>query len=338
MGFSRKNFETPILVGREPLATEKELEAASNASQLLSGIVNKFILRRTNTLLSKHLPPKLVQLVCVKLTPLQEALYRHIMDSKAMLLLLTGGKQTVRAPCVFAVSFPRSLRSSPAFLPLVHAQGVLSFITTLKKLCNHPRLIYEPPKGGTRGPGPSSDDIASLFPEGFHKDKSSMPWMSGKFDVLARMLALMRKKEGPRGPFTGDRIVIVSNYTQTLDLITVLCRENHYPIIRLDGSTTPAKRQKLVDQFNDRTRDEFVFLLSSKAGGCGLNLVGGNRLILFDPDWNVRGLCPVSCDATWACCVVPVHAVALIAPVVLFSVVRAFAAGNGQAGRSSRVA
>ncbi len=79
--------------------------------------VNKFILRRTNTLLSKHLPPKLVQIVCVKLTPLQEALYRHIMDSKAMLLLLCGGKAT----------------------------GVLSSITTLKKLCNHPRLVYEPP-------------------------------------------------------------------------------------------------------------------------------------------------------------------------------------------------
>ena len=41
-----------------------------------------------------------------------------------------------------------------------------------------------------------------------------------------------------------------------------------------------------MDQFNDATRDEFVFLLSSKAGGCGLNLIGGNRLILFDPDWN----------------------------------------------------
>lgn len=43
------------------------------------------------------------------------------------------------------------------------------------------------------------------------------------------------------------------------------------------------KRQKLVDQFNDPERDEFVFLLSSKAGGCGLNLIGANRLVLFDP-------------------------------------------------------
>lgn len=43
------------------------------------------------------------------------------------------------------------------------------------------------------------------------------------------------------------------------------------------------KRQKYVDQFNDPQRPEFVFLLSSKAGGCGINLIGANRLILFDP-------------------------------------------------------
>jgi DNA repair and recombination RAD54-like protein len=46
------------------------------------------------------------------------------------------------------------------------------------------------------------------------------------------------------------------------------------------------KRQKLVDRFNDPEGKEFVFLLSSKAGGCGINLIGANRLILFDPAWN----------------------------------------------------
>ena len=66
--------------------------------------------------------------------------------------------------------------------------------------------------------------------------------------------------------------------------LRTLCTQ--YPVIRLDGSTSISKRQKFVVQFNDPTKREFVFLLSSKAGGCGLNLVGGNRLILFDPDWN----------------------------------------------------
>jgi DNA repair and recombination RAD54-like protein len=46
---------------------------------------------------------------------------------------------------------------------------------------------------------------------------------------------------------------------------------------------TITKRQKLVDQFNNPEGKEFIFLLSSKAGGCGINLIGANRLILFDP-------------------------------------------------------
>lgn len=58
-----------------------------------------------------------------------------------------------------------------------------------------------------------------------------------------------------------------------------------YPCLRLDGTMAIAKRQKLVDQFNDPDGGQFVFLLSSKAGGCGINLIGANRLILFDPDW-----------------------------------------------------
>ena len=58
-----------------------------------------------------------------------------------------------------------------------------------------------------------------------------------------------------------------------------------YPVLKLDGSTTIGKRQKLVKLFNDPAERQFVFLLSSKAGGCGLNLIGGNRLVLFDPDW-----------------------------------------------------
>jgi len=46
------------------------------------------------------------------------------------------------------------------------------------------------------------------------------------------------------------------------------------------------KRQAMVDEFNDPESGLIAFLLSSKAGGCGINLIGGNRLVLFDPDWN----------------------------------------------------
>jgi DNA repair and recombination RAD54-like protein len=53
---------------------------------------------------------------------------------------------------------------------------------------------------------------------------------------------------------------------------------------------TISKRQKLVDQFNDPNGKEFIFLLSSKAGGCGINLIGANRLVLFDPGLCARSL------------------------------------------------
>jgi hypothetical protein len=49
---------------------------------------------------------------------------------------------------------------------------------------------------------------------------------------------------------------------------------------------TIKKRAKVVEKFNDPTSPEFIFMLSSKAGGCGLNLIGANRLVMFDPDWN----------------------------------------------------
>lgn len=98
-------------------------------------------------------------------------------------------------------------------------------------------------------------------------------------NMIPSMLARIRKD-------TNDKIVLISNYTQTLDVFEKLCRSRNYGSLRLDGTMNVNKRQKLVDKFNDPEGSEFVFLLSSKAGGCGLNLIGANRLVLFDPDWN----------------------------------------------------
>ena len=80
--------------------------------------------------------------------------------------------------------------------------------------------------------------------------------------------------------------MLISNYTQTLDMMDQLFKRKRWPFCRLDGSMTIPKRAKIVDKFNDPEQPEFIFLLSSKAGGCGINLIGANRLILFDPDWN----------------------------------------------------
>ena len=85
---------------------------------------------------------------------------------------------------------------------------------------------------------------------------------------------------------TDDKVVLVSNYTQTLDLFEAMCVQEGWKCCKLDGSCNIKKRTKMVEEFNDPRGGLYCFLLSSKAGGCGLNLIGANRLVLFDPDWN----------------------------------------------------
>jgi DNA repair and recombination protein RAD54 and RAD54-like protein len=150
----------------------------------------------------------------------------------------------------------------------------LAVITQMKKLCNHPELVYEKCVKKEAG----FENALELFPANFNLKQVQCEF-SGKMAVLDMLLASIKHQ-------TTDRVVLVSNYTQTLDMFTKLCEMRRYPHVRLDGSMTIKKRGKIVEQFNDLGNNEFIFMLSSKAGGCGLNLIGANRLVMFDPDWN----------------------------------------------------
>ncbi|KAK8091777.1 recombinational repair protein [Apiospora hydei] len=243
----RKRFELPILRGRDADASEVDRQKGDAQTAELLGIVNRFIIRRTNDILSKYLPVKYEHVVFCNLAPFQLDLYKYFITSPDIQALLRGkGSQPLKA------------------------------IGILKKLCNHPDLLN------------LSEDLPGCekhWPEDYvpkearGRDREVKPWYSGKMQVLDRMLARIRQD-------TNDKIVLISNYTQTLDLFERLCRNRAYGCLRLDGTMNVTKRQKLVDKFNDPDGPEFVFLLSSKAGGCGLNLIGANRLVLFDPDWN----------------------------------------------------
>ena len=101
---------------------------------------------------------------------------------------------------------------------------------------------------------------------------------SGK---LRAMRALLREVKRT----TDDRFVLISNSTSILDLFDAVLSKERLRFMRLDGSLAANKRQERVDAFNTDP-SIFAFRLSSKAGGCGINLIGANRLILFDPDWN----------------------------------------------------
>ena len=243
----RKKFELPILRGRDAAGSDLDRQKGEVANAELGSVVNKFIIRRTNDILSKYLPVKYEHVVFCKLAPFQVDLYNHFIQSPDIKSLLRGkGSQPLKA------------------------------IGMLKKLCNHPDLLdLSADLPGSENFWP--DDYTPKEARG--RDRDVKTWYSGKMMVLERMLARIRQD-------TNDKIVLISNYTQTLDIFENLCRNRKYGCLRLDGTMNVNKRQKLVDKFNDPNGEEFVFLLSSKAGGCGLNLIGANRLVLFDPDWN----------------------------------------------------
>jgi DNA repair and recombination RAD54-like protein len=95
----RKKYERPILISREPGASQNAIERAAKLQKELSTIVNEFILKRGNILNAQHLPPKLVQFVCCKLSPIQETLYNALLSSKEV-RHIREGKQTNTLNCI----------------------------------------------------------------------------------------------------------------------------------------------------------------------------------------------------------------------------------------------
>lgn len=133
----------------------------------------------------------------------------------------------------------------------------LTTLTALRKICSHPSLHKT-----------NSDADSVAF-------ENVSVTLSGKMMVLDALLREIHQKA------SNDKVVIVSNFTQALSSIeSFVLKPRLLSYLRLDGSTP--NRQALVDTFN-RTRPEssFCLLLSSKAGGCGLNITGANRLVMF---------------------------------------------------------
>uniref|UniRef100_A0A3Q3VSN0 Uncharacterized protein n=1 Tax=Mola mola TaxID=94237 RepID=A0A3Q3VSN0_MOLML len=251
----RKVYEEPILRSRQPSCTEEERILGEERAAELSRLTGMFILRRTQEIINCYLPPRLDWTLFCEPSPLQQELYKQLLCHRVFKACLHGSTQT-------------------------HTH--LACITALKKLCNHPGLLHSTVKERTDcGSVENSlyEGLAELFPE-FYSSGGFSTADSGKLLVLSDLLTAIRQLS------PSDRVVVVSNYTKTLDLLQDLCVQMGYTFCRLDGNTPTIQRQRLVDSFNSPYSQNFLFLLSSKAGGVGLNLVGASHLVLYDIDWN----------------------------------------------------
>ncbi|KAL9604914.1 MAG: hypothetical protein Q9179_001680 [Wetmoreana sp. 5 TL-2023] len=169
----------------------------------------------------------------------------------------------------------RHVLASPAFhaAALGSCECPLQLITVLKKVCNSPSLLSS--KAEQANTSDTATLVASVPPNLLRSNAGST-----KLRMLDQLLHALRTT-------TSEKVVLVSNYTSTLDLLSNLLTSVGHNFTRVDGSTPSHKRQEIIDDFNRSSADDcFAFLLSARTGGVGINLIGASRLVLFDVDWN----------------------------------------------------
>ncbi|XP_025286980.1 probable global transcription activator SNF2L1 isoform X3 [Canis lupus baileyi] len=149
---------------------------------------------------------------------------------------------------------------------------LLNILMQLRKCCNHPYLF----DGAEPGPPYTTDEhIVSN---------------SGKMVVLDKLLAKLKEQ--------GSRVLIFSQMTRLLDILEDYCMWRGYEYCRLDGQTPHEEREdkflevellgqrEAIEAFNAPNSSKFIFMLSTRAGGLGINLASADVVILYDSDWN----------------------------------------------------
>lgn len=265
-------FVLPIRAGGYATATKMQVIMAYKCALALKDLIEPFLLRRTKQEIQKSqnasnlgtlLPGKQEQIIFCRLTKRQIALYKRFLASPEVALVLHREIRPFRA------------------------------IMVLRHICNHPDLLASFGNGGLADKrrqlydedDEDVDDLATLLEQVDCEDEDSgsrAPFgdatASGKMMVLQKILALWKEQ--------GHRVLIFTQTRSMLDILESFMSRLGHNCTRLDGTTSVTERQQRLDAFNASQSPLFAFLLTTRAGGIGVNLVGADRVVVFDPDWN----------------------------------------------------
>ncbi|KAI8991572.1 SNF2 family N-terminal domain-containing protein [Mycotypha africana] len=137
---------------------------------------------------------------------------------------------------------------------------LLNIVMQLRKCCNHPYLF----DGAEPGPPYTTDQ--------------HLVDNSGKMIVLDKLLKKCKAQ--------GSRVLLFSQMSRVLDILEDYCWWKEYAYCRIDGQTSQEDRIDAIDEYNKPDSDKFIFLLTTRAGGLGINLTTADIVILYDSDWN----------------------------------------------------
>ena len=227
------------------------------------------VLRRVKEDVAKDIPPKEETIIDVELTTIQKQYYRAIFEKNHGFLMQTtkGG------------------------LP-----KLMNIQMELRKCCNHPYLIsgveekemeqleYDLSAVGDTNLRNSTISetrceakLLSKLDFNRRRVEDHIIPTSGKMVLLDKLLPKLRME--------GHKVLIFSQMVKAIDIIEEYCEFRSFPCERLDGKVKGNDRQKGIDRFN-MDPDAFIFLLSTRAGGVGINLTAADTVIIFDSDWN----------------------------------------------------
>ncbi|KAG5509739.1 hypothetical protein GH5_05603 [Leishmania sp. Ghana 2012 LV757] len=293
-----EEFETPIAQSRNVRASPLALATAVECAKTLQAHIAPYLLRRLKRQVNTSLPPKYERVLRVPLTDEQLDQYLQVLCSPAVQRLFA---QTVMYGSRYG-GLDRDGRDSAGSLHVAGPRANMAsrrnnsgvrlesfrLMSQLRQICNHAD-IYAVQRGvdeedrmllGRRGAAAELSSGSVRRPGQHRSFRSNNPVNllgSGKLNALLMML-----KEWQ---VFGHRVLVFSQTRMMLDIIENMCEQQAYSYIRMDGATNGHHRQELMDRFNEDD-SIFVALLTTRVGGIGVNLIGADRVVIFDPDWN----------------------------------------------------
>jgi len=267
-------------------AGAEKMDADSNAAfgddtavAAARSLLQPLMLRRTKAnVLQKILPPKTETVVRIPLSEAQRGLYKTLLEGEQGLFgklaasnatsekeALDNGRCIAEQSELAAVAGDATAANAGGGGGNQQFTKLSNLLMQLRKVCCHPFLFGE-------------DTAREAIAAHGGNRADALVAASGKLTALDEML--------PRLRADGHKVLIFSQFTMMLDMLEEFCDARGFAHLRLDGSTSLARRRYETALFNKPDGRHFVYLCSTRAGGLGINLQSADTVILADPDWN----------------------------------------------------
>ncbi|KAJ4845600.1 Swi5 complex subunit Swi2 [Turnera subulata] len=292
-------YDEPLKHGQRSSAPERFIRVADERKEHLVGVLRKYMLRRTKEETIGHLMMgKEDNVVFCAMSELQKRVYKRMLQLPDVQCLVNKDRPCSCGSPLKQVECCKRIVPDGLIWPYLHRDNptgcdscpfclVLPCLVKLQQISNHLELIKPNPRDEPDKQKKDAEFASAIFGSDIDLvggDSQNESFMSlsdvkdcGKMRALEKLMFSWASR--------GDKILLFSYSIRMLDILEKFLIRKGYSFSRLDGSTPTNMRQTLVDDFNSSPSKQ-VFLISTRAGGLGLNLVSANRVVIFDPNWN----------------------------------------------------